>query len=211
MCCCFVSIFYQNSLGGGEISMESHIYTSHWVAGAMEQRYGFPMDFWLREWWEAQLEYRAWTGICYIAKDTMCWLQKLLADKDTSSCDIPHSDDNEELVANDSILIICELWILRKLAWKLEVCHDMTFRPHVAPVCDNRHDDFNQPGYPRRIQNHFQRIHAHFFDEWTHGLLKMPVVWKSHVSPPINPKSTTSKRSPNAGTKYCHVPGVWRQ
>ena len=24
----------------------------------------------------------------------------------------------------------------------------MTFRPHVAPVCDNRHDDFNQPGYP---------------------------------------------------------------
>ena len=96
----------------------------------------------------SQLEYRAWTGICYIAKDIMCRLQKLLADKDTSSCDIPHSDDNEELVENDSILIIYELWILRKLVWKLEVCHDMTFRPHVAPVCDNRHDDFNQPGYP---------------------------------------------------------------
>ena len=114
-----------------------------WSKGA-----GFRWIFDWGKWWEAQLEYRAWTGICYIAKDIMCRLQKLLADKDTSSCDIPHSDDNEELVENDSMLIIYELWILRKLAWKLEVCHDMTFRPHVAPVCDNRHDDFNQPGYP---------------------------------------------------------------
>ena len=31
----------------------------------------------------------------------MCRLQKLLADNDTSSCDIPHLDDNEELVEND--------------------------------------------------------------------------------------------------------------
>lgn len=116
-----------------------------WSKGA-----GFRWIFDWGKWWEAQLEYRAWTGICYIAKDIMCRWQKLLADKDTSSCDIlvPYSDDNEELVENDSILIVYELWILRKLAWKLEVCHDMTFRPHVAPVCDNRHDDFNQPGYP---------------------------------------------------------------
>ena len=136
--------------GGGAIPGPIAISTSHFVAGAMEQRWGMRETFEGRKW----MEMTSWStghegGICHVAKDIMCRLKRYLQTiKIQLSCDILYSHDNEELIENDNCLIICELWIMCKLVWKLEVCHDMTFLPRVAPVCDDCHDDFNQPGYP---------------------------------------------------------------